>query len=68
MDKLKDTFNSASGTAKEQVDNVYNQVNDKTGGSGSKAGEYLNKGKDQASSAIDSAKQTAQKAMGQNNQ
>ncbi|GAB1211471.1 hypothetical protein ATERTT37_000586 [Aspergillus terreus] len=63
MDKLKDTLNSASGTAKEQVDNVYNQ-----GGSGSKAGEYLNKGKDQASSAIDSAKQTAQKAMGQNNQ
>lgn len=25
MDKLKDTLNSASGTAKEQVDNVYNQ-------------------------------------------
>ncbi|KAL4890835.1 hypothetical protein BDV59DRAFT_204085 [Aspergillus ambiguus] len=65
MDKLKSTLDSASGTAKEQVSNAYNQVNDKTGGSGSKAGEYLSQGKDQASSAIDSAKQKAQKAMGQ---
>ncbi|KAF9884035.1 hypothetical protein FE257_002373 [Aspergillus nanangensis] len=65
MDKLKGGVDSASKSAKEQVSNTYDAINNKTGGSGSKAGEVLSKGKDQADSMVDSAKQKVQGAMGQ---
>ncbi|KAF5857035.1 hypothetical protein ETB97_006389 [Aspergillus alliaceus] len=57
MDQLKKNFNDLSGSAKEQFDKFSQKPSES-------AGDILNKGKDQASSAADNAKTSLDKALG----
>ncbi|KAF7592739.1 hypothetical protein BBP40_012570 [Aspergillus hancockii] len=57
MDNLKKSFNDITGSAKEQIDKFSQKPNDT-------ANDVLKQGKDQASSAVDNARSTFDKAIG----